>query len=96
MLTWVIYDISDDKTRRRVVKACKELGLYRVQKSVFLGDLESNRLDEVAEMSRELINEESDAVYIFPVCDEDYQKGRMVGVDFDKDLIANKVRDMVF
>jgi crotonobetainyl-CoA:carnitine CoA-transferase CaiB-like acyl-CoA transferase len=38
--TWAIYDISEDKKRSRVAKACKNIGLYRVQKSVFLGGSE--------------------------------------------------------
>lgn len=32
MLAWVIYDISSDKIRRKVIKVCKNTGLYRVQK----------------------------------------------------------------
>ena len=49
VLIWVIYDISDDKTRSRVAKECKRYGLERVQKSVFLGKLKTNRFDELAE-----------------------------------------------
>ena len=37
MLYWVMYDISNDKNRRKVVKACKDKGLSRVQKSINLG-----------------------------------------------------------
>ena len=37
MLTWVIYDISKDKTRTKIAWRCLDFGLYRVQKSVFLG-----------------------------------------------------------
>lgn len=36
MLTWFIYDITKNKTRRLIVKLAQESGLYRVQKSVFL------------------------------------------------------------
>ena len=37
MLTWVLYDIVKDRTRGKAAKACLQSGLYRVQKSVFLG-----------------------------------------------------------
>jgi CRISPR-associated protein Cas2 len=47
MLTWVIFDISKDRTRTKIADPCLDYGLYRVQKSVFLGDLASNRVDEV-------------------------------------------------
>ena len=39
MLTWVVYDISKDRTRTKIAKRCLDFGLYRVQKSVFLGDI---------------------------------------------------------
>ena len=37
-----MYDIADDKIRRKAIKICKNVGLYRVQKSIFLGDIEEN------------------------------------------------------
>lgn len=46
-LVWVIYDIRQDKARNRVAKACQNTGLYRVQKSVFLGKLNKNQIDEL-------------------------------------------------
>ena len=46
MLYWVMYDISDTKVRNKAVKACKNKGLYRVQKSIFLGTLNKNAKDE--------------------------------------------------
>ena len=42
MLVWVIYDISENRIRSRVAKLCKNYGLFRVQKSAFLGDLNRN------------------------------------------------------
>ena len=47
MLTWFIYDISDDKVRNNIVKIAREYGLYRVQKSVFLGNVNKNKMDEI-------------------------------------------------
>lgn len=45
MICWVLYDIKKNKQRSKVAKACKHAGLYRVQKSVFLGSLEDNGKD---------------------------------------------------
>jgi CRISPR-associated protein Cas2 len=52
MLVWVIYDISDDRIRGRIAQICKGYGLYRVQKSAFLGDLNKNELDAIALVRR--------------------------------------------
>lgn len=44
MFVWVLYDIPDDKKRRAVIKECKNLGLYRVQRSIFFGNLEDGNI----------------------------------------------------
>ena len=93
-LTWILYDISKDRARNRVAKACKEAGLMRVQKSVFLGPLERNRLDELAMFIEDLINEDVDRVYIFPMCEADFQKVRLQGQAFDRKLVHGDVRSM--
>ncbi len=51
MLTWVVYDISKDRTRTKIADRCLDFGLQRVQKSVFLGDIPSNRVEEILEFS---------------------------------------------
>jgi CRISPR-associated protein Cas2 len=62
MLTWVIYDVTKDRTRTKIAKRCLDFGLYRVQKSVFLGDLAPNRVEEVVLFSKELLDPATDAV----------------------------------
>jgi len=91
MLTWIIYDISSDRTRTKIADQCLDFGLQRVQKSVFLGDLQPNRVDEVIEFSRQLLNLETDSVYVFPMCREDFDKVRILGQSFDRDLVADEV-----
>lgn len=49
VLVWIIYDISKNKVRSRVAKECKKAGLIRVQQSVFLGRVDINRFDELAD-----------------------------------------------
>jgi CRISPR-associated protein Cas2 len=95
MLTWVLYDISDDRTRARVARRCLDYGLYRVQKSCFLGDLAANRVEEVLLFSRELLDERTDSVYIFPMCKDDFSRVRIVGHGFDRQLVADEVVTLV-
>ena len=96
MLTWVIYDVSEDKRRNRIAKTCKEYGLYRIQKSVFLGDIPSQRADEIAEFSADLIDEKTDAVFILPCCREDFEKRIVVGKKtFDETLVRDTRGAMV-
>lgn len=96
MLVWVVYDISCNKRRSKVAKACLDKGLYRVQKSVFLGELNNNQIDEIVVMSEELIDEEEDSVYIFPLCEDDFKKVRVLGQGFDEELITDEVKAKFF
>jgi CRISPR-associated protein Cas2 len=91
MLTWVVYDISKNRTRTKIAKRCLDYGLYRVQKSVFLGDLAANRVDEVVMFSRELLNMETDAMYVFPMCRDDFEKVRIIGQGFDREQVADEL-----
>ncbi|KAA0227893.1 CRISPR-associated endonuclease Cas2 [candidate division KSB1 bacterium] len=94
MLTWVIYDIVKDKSRTQVAKTCQRAGLLRVQYSVFLGDLNANEIDELGLKIKTLIDEESDRVYLFPMCQEDFSKVRLLGEAFDKKLVTNEIREL--
>lgn len=96
MLTWIIYDISSNKRRSKVAKACLDRGLYRVQKSVFLGELNNNQIDEVTIISEELIDKETDSVYIFPLCQDDFRKVRVLGQGFDEELVTDEVKAKFF
>ncbi|MBU0485200.1 MAG: CRISPR-associated endonuclease Cas2 [Proteobacteria bacterium] len=95
MLTWVIYDIVKNKSRTKVAKFCKEYGLYRVQKSCFLGDLNKNEVDELGLKCKDLINLETDAVYLFPVCEDDFRKIRLLGNSFDTLLVSGKLQALI-
>ena len=91
MLLWIIYDISKDKPRKKMSDACEQYGLYRVQYSAFLGNVNKNQMDEVQLRAEELINEKTDAVYLFPMCEEDFKKVALVGQEFDRKLIADQL-----
>ncbi|MBI5206645.1 MAG: CRISPR-associated endonuclease Cas2 [Candidatus Firestonebacteria bacterium] len=91
-LVWLIYDISKNKIRNKIAKACKNKGLYRVQKSVFLGKLNSNQIDELKIMCEDIINPEIDSVYIFPMCEDDFKKVKLLGQAFDKELVTDEVK----
>lgn len=95
-LIWVVYDITENKIRNRVAKECKKAGLYRVQKSIFLGRLEWNRFDELGEKCLELIDEDTDSVYLFPFSQENFSRITVHGQGFDKKLVNDEILAMFF
>lgn len=91
MLTWVMYDITEDKLRRDVIKICKDTGLYRVQKSVFLGDIEDNELDELKMKMKDTVDLIKDSVYVFPMTKVSFKKAGLIGQAFNKELVTDEV-----
>jgi CRISPR-associated protein Cas2 len=92
MLVWFIYDISDDKVRRKIIKIAQRSGLYRVQKSVFLGNIESNTMDEAVLQSEELLDEKTDSLYVFPMCKKDFKSVILKGQAFDKSMVTDEIK----
>lgn len=93
MLVWIIYDISNDKKRNKIAKICMEKGLYRVQKSAYLGNINSNQIDELKIFCEDNMDDE-DSVYIFPMCEEDFKKVKLLGKSFDKKLINDQLKSL--
>ncbi len=91
-----MYDIEKDKIRNRIAKLCKQAGLYRVQFSVFLGTLNNNEKDTLHLQIEELINEEKDSVYIFPMSKNELKQTVLLGQAFDKKLVTDKVKQLFF
>ncbi len=92
MLTWVMYDIVKDKARTKVAKCCEKAGIYRVQYSVFLGELSKTKRKELKCQIEDLIDLAIDRVYIFPMCREDFNSCDLMGQAFDPDLITDEVK----
>jgi CRISPR-associated protein Cas2 len=91
-LLWVIYDIHENRIRAKVAKTTLEAGLYRVQKSVFLGSINKTRLDELKMRLADVIDDEKDSIYIFPMCEADFKKTILMGQAFDKEMVTDEIR----
>ena len=95
MYLWAIYDITEDKARTKIAKACKEYGLVRVQYSVFFGNIPNHCMDEIAKFSEELINHETDGVFFLPVSEDDFEKKIIVGKSFDETFATGKQKTLM-
>ena len=96
MLVWVMYDIADDKIRRKAIKICKNVGLYRVQKSILLGDIEENDFDEVKLRLEDTVDLKNDSVYVFTMSKKELNKAGLIGQAFDKELVTDEIISKFF
>jgi CRISPR-associated protein Cas2 len=92
MLTWVLYDIKQDKARTRAAKYCKQAGLYRVQYSTFLGNLDPNQRDTLSLQLENEIDVLIDKVYILPMSRDELKQTVLLGKAFDKDYVSDEVK----
>ncbi len=90
MLAFVIYDISRDKSRKKIADRLLDLGLTRAQYSVFLGTLDNNRIDELALFAEEQLDE-TDKLYIIPIQRGDLSAARIIGQSFDEQLVTDEI-----
>ncbi|OJV22402.1 MAG: CRISPR-associated endonuclease Cas2 [Dyadobacter sp. 50-39] len=96
MIVWVLYDIEKDRARTKAAKACMQAGLYRVQFSCFLGSLTPNAKDTLRLQLEDLIDEEKDKVYIFPMSRDELQQTVLLGQAFDKKIVTDEIRALFF
>lgn len=70
MLILVIYDISCNLERNHLIKRLQHYGLHRIQKSAFLGDLDSQKREELEKDLDGYASGSQDSVYIIPICEK--------------------------
>lgn len=94
MICWVMYDIKNDRARTKIAKACEQTGLTRVQYSVFLGTITHNDKDSLQLRIEELMNEDTDSVYIFPMSKNELKATVLLGQAFDKKMVTDEIRSL--
>lgn len=94
MITWVLYDIKNDKARNKAAKYCKQAGLYRVQFSAFLGNLDASRRDTLALQLESQIEADIDKVYILPMSRDELKQTVLLGQAFDKKFVSDDVTSL--
>ena len=71
LLTFVVYDIEDDRIRARIANACKDYGLEHIQYSAFCGPLDASRRGELYARLADTLGRDVGKVLVLPVCEKD-------------------------
>jgi len=83
----VAYDISSARTRRYAVKWCKQAGLRRMQKSVFVGKGLPNLILELEQQLTPMLGKE-DRLCIMPLNGDTWQAFRPHGNNPGKQALS--------
>lgn len=98
MLFFVMYDIESNKVRRYVVKYLERQGCTRVQKSIFLADMEMSRYEEIktdlAEVQAAYENE--DSILVVPISTDYLRAMKIIGQNINVDIITHSKSTLFF
>jgi CRISPR-associated protein Cas2 len=98
MLFFVMYDIESNKVRTQVVKYLIRKGCMRVQKSIFLADLEHKAYNEIKEdlAAVQACYENDDSILVVPISTDYLQAMKIIGKNIDVDLVLKNKNTLFF
>ena len=91
----IAYDISNSGKRKDFMKFLISEGLIRIQKSVFLGEIIKDIIMKKIDEFQDSLEGANDSILIVPICAEDVEKSKFLGVTFDG-MTLEKVRYFVY
>ena len=97
MTFFVMYDIENNKVRNQVVKYLLRKGCMRIQKSIFLADLEHEVYAQIKDdlTAVQACYENSDSIIVCPISADYLQALRIIGKNIDIDIVL-KSRNTLF
>ena len=78
LLTFIVYDITDDKIRLKIADVCKDYGLDHIQYSVFSGSLDSTRRNEMFARLDDTLGNNQGKVLMLQICEKDVAARREI------------------
>ena len=98
MLFFVMYDIESNKVRNQVVKYLQRKGCVRVQKSIFLADLEiaeyNNIRNDLAEV--QAAYENKDSILVVPISSDYLRSMKIIGQKIELYVIMHSKNTLFF
>ncbi len=73
MHTYVIYDIVENRVRKKVSDACLDYGLRRIQYSAFLGNMNTTRRSALEKRLGQELSRGQGKIEIIAVCAKDFR-----------------------
>ena len=98
MLFFVMYDISSNKVRNLVVKYLIKQGCTRIQKSIFLADLDSKTYEQIKTDLTEVqaAYENKDSILVVPLSTDYLKAMKVIGQNIDVDIITHAKSTLFF
>jgi CRISPR-associated endonuclease Cas2 len=98
MLFFVMYDIENNKVRTQIAKYLIKKGCTRVQRSIFLADLNPTVYEELRSDLTEVqaMYDNHDSILVVPVSTENIRSMKVIGQSIDIDIIMHTRNTLIF
>ena len=98
MLFFVMYDIESDKVRYHIAKYLERKGCTRIQRSIFLADLDKTVYDEIKRDLAEVqsLYDNHDSIIVCPVSTDQIRAMLIIGEDISIDVIIRSRNTLFF
>jgi CRISPR-associated protein Cas2 len=78
LMTYVVYDITNDRTRLKISEVCKDYGLDHIQYSVFRGPLDATHRNEMFTRLGDTLGNNEGKVMMLQLCEKDVAERREI------------------
>ena len=78
MHTYVIYDIVEDRIRKKIADVCLDYGLKRIQYSAYLGDINTTRRRALDAKLTQEFGEAEGKIEVLSVCAKDFDQRTVI------------------
>lgn len=98
MLFFIMYDIESNKVRYNVAKYLIRQGCTRIQKSIFLADLDNSTYNQIKEDLTEVqaLYDNHDSIIVCPVSTDIISNMKVIGKAINIDIITRSKNTMFF
>lgn len=98
MLFFVMYDIESNKVRRHIAKYLERKGCTRIQRSIFLADLDKAVYDEIKSDLAEVqsLYDNHDSIIVCPVSTDQLRAMKVIGEQISVDIIVHSRNTLFF
>ena len=98
MLFFVMYDIESDKVRYYIAKYLERKGCTRIQRSIFLADLDKKVYDLIKSDLEEVqsLYDNHDSISVCPLSTDQIQAMKIIGEDISIDIITRSRNTLFF
>lgn len=98
MLFFVMYDIENNKIRNYISKYLLKRGCFRIQRSIFLADLNNAVYEEIKKdlAGVQETYENNDSIIVVPISTDYLQSMKIIGQSIDIDLITRSRNTLFF